>query len=88
MVNARSARVTPHIGAVEIVTGNYVLIARRAIKDVCVYACKNIRTRPDHASIATGIGLIGSVQNAIYTCALDVHGLGQDVCVRIEDGVI
>ena len=88
MANARSARVTPHIGVVEIVTGNYVPIARRTIKDVCVYACKNIRTRPDHASIATDTGLIGSVQNATYTCVLDVHGLGQDVCVRIEDGVI
>ena len=88
MASALSARVTPHIGAAEIVTGNYVRIARRAIKDVCVYACKNILTRPDHVSIATGIGLIGSVQNVIYTCVFDVQGLGQDVCVRIEDGAI
>ena len=88
MANARDAKATLHIGAAGIVIRNCVRIARRAIKDVCVYACKNIRTRPDHASIATDIGLIGSVQNATYICVLDVHGLGQDVCVRIEDGVI
>ena len=87
MANARSARATPHIGAAEIVTGNYVLTARRAIKDAYVYAYKNTPTRQDHASIVTGTELTGFVRTAISICVSVVHGSGQDAFVRTENGV-